>query len=517
MTQPSTTKNIAKKVLLVIMDGLGVRDESKDNAVFSANTPHLDQLTTNYPYTTITAGGVEVGLPKGVAGNSEVGHMNIGAGRPVEQDLVVINKSIASDDLKNRAELLNLINSAMAGSKRIHLMGLLSDGGVHSHIDHLKALMKIFANYKELSIYFHAFMDGRDTAPNVGAKYVKDLIDSAPYNFHFASMQGRSIGMDRDRRWEKIKQCYQTMTGKGAITTQSPLEYLAAEYSQNIFDEFITPVSFMSEGNITANDYLFCINFRPDRAIQLTTAFCAEEFKEFDRDFKAHYYLCMTPYVQDEIELPILFGKSPLCGGLSETLSRLKLKQCKIAETEKFAHITFFFNGGRKDAFAGEDRILVPSPRDVATYDLKPEMSAAEIVQKLIPKLQDDKYSFYLVNFANSDMVGHTGNFSAAVKAVETVDQAIGQLMQVCEQEKILMIVTADHGNSDQMAYTDGTPHTSHTNSQVPLAYFHPLLKNYQLSNDPPEHFSLKDIAPSILYSLGKEIPKNFTGRPIFK
>lgn len=507
-----TLKDISKKTLLVILDGFGINENTHKNAIRDAKTPNLDNIFSSYPMTTITAGGTQVGLPKGVPGNSEVGHMNLGAGRPIRQDLVRINESIKNDTFSKKPLLKELKQKALEGSGRIHLMGLLSDGGVHSHIDHIIETIKSLQS-EGIQIYFHAFMDGRDTAKNVGADYIKKLQDVK--GFHFASMQGRSIGMDRDRRWEKIQNCYETFIGKGKCTELSPIEYLANEYKEDRFDEFVEPVLFNQDYAMKGSDCVFMLNFRPDRAIQLTLALADPNFTHFKRDYIPPYYLCMTPYVPDEVKLPILFNKEKVTGGLSEYLSSLNMGQYKIAETEKYAHITFFFNGGEKKPFNLEKHVLVSSPKDVATYDLKPEMSAPEVTDKLLSALEDDQYSFYLVNYANSDMVGHTGNYQAAVKAIEYLDQCVERLRVQCEKHNITMFITADHGNSDQMVYEDGTAHTSHTGAPVPFCAVHKSLKGATLEQT-NKSSSLKDVAPTICHSLGIKKAKDFTGDSIF-
>jgi 2,3-bisphosphoglycerate-independent phosphoglycerate mutase len=507
-----TLNKLSNKTLLVILDGFGINENTNKNAIRDAQTPYLDDIFTKYPMTTITAGGVEVGLPKGVPGNSEVGHMNLGAGRPIRQDLVRINESIDNNDFQSLPLLKELKDTALKNSGRIHLMGLLSDGGVHSHIDHIIQVIKSLQS-DGIEVFFHAFMDGRDTAKNVGASYIKKLEETK--GFTFASMQGRSIGMDRDRRWEKIKTCYDTFIGKKEITNLTPLEYLANEYKNERFDEFVNPVLFNKNYAMKEGDSVFMLNFRPDRAIQITLAMCDEKFDHFKRSFIPAYFLCMTPYVPDEVELPILFNKEKVTGGLTEHLSGLGMGQYKIAETEKYAHITFFFNGGEKKPFPLEKHILVSSPKDVETYDQKPEMSAPEVTDKLLTALESDDFRFYLVNYANSDMVGHTGNYEAAVKAIEYLDNCIEKLRVKCEKNNITMIITADHGNSDQMVYADGSAHTSHTGAPVPFCVVHPLLNGEDLKpNQAPS--SLKDVASTICYILGVEKAKTFTGHNIF-
>lgn len=507
------THALSDRVLLVILDGYGINDNSTKNAVKDANTPNLDLLFREYPTTLIEAGGLKVGLPKGVIGNSEVGHMNLGAGKPVRQDLVRINEAIQNGTFSTLPKITELKNAALKNSGRIHVMGLLSDGGVHSHIDHIKEVFKALTA-EGIQIYFHAFMDGRDTASDIGGQYIEELLKEP--GFTFASMQGRSIGMDRDRRWEKIEKTYKTFIGQGEKTKLSPLEYLNSEYKEGRHDEFIEPVLFDESSAMKEGDSVFMINFRPDRAIQITLAMTDPSFNEFQRDFMPAYFLCMTPYIPDEVELPILFDKERVPGGLSEYLSELGKKQFKIAETEKYAHVTFFFNGGMKKPFEGEEQVLVPSPKEVKTYDLKPEMSAYIVLDKLTEALTRKDITFYLVNFANSDMVGHTGNYSAAIKAVEVLDECVGKLMKACEKEGVTMLLTADHGNSDQMVYPDGKPHTSHTGAPVPFALFNPTVKgNKDLIAE--GEFALMDVAPTVLNILGIKQAPNFEGHPIFK
>jgi 2,3-bisphosphoglycerate-independent phosphoglycerate mutase len=329
-------------------------------------------------------------------------------------------------------------------------------------------------------------------------------------------MQGRSIGMDRDRRWEKIQAAMDIMTGN-AVTPIDPMTYLKSEYAKGLFDEFITPALFDKDGAIRTGDAVFFFNFRPDRARQITLAFNEKGFKEFPIKVKPGMWLCMSPYVQDEIpDLPILFDKEKIPGTLAHYISTLGLKQFKIAETEKYAHVTYFFNGGETQPFAGEERLLIPSPREVATYDLKPQMSAPEVCDNLIKKLSDHSISLYVVNFANCDMVGHTGNYEAAVKAVETVDQCLARLVEACAKENVTLLVTADHGNADQMIYPDGSAHTSHSDAEVPFVIIHPKLKNIKIAPRVAKDLALKDVAPTILKVMGIDKPKDFSGEAVF-
>ncbi len=509
-------QNLSPRCLLVIMDGYGLNPSDYKNAIKAAQKPNLDYIFSHYPLTSIQPGGEAVGLPKGVAGNSEVGHLNLGAGRPVRQDLVRINEAIERKTLADMPRMKELIETAMKGNKRIHLMGLLSDGGVHAHIAHLKEILKILNRYPELRVYLHAYMDGRDTSKDKGVQYIKEILECP--GFIFASMQGRSIGMDRDRRWEKIKHAYIMMTGQGEKTTLKPQDYILEEYKKGLFDEFITPVLFSEEGAIQNEDAVFFFNYRPDRAREITLAMKDPKFSEFPVSVRPGYFLCMSPYVPEELpELPILFDKEKIKGTLAEYISNIGKKQFKIAETEKYAHVTYFFNGGEETPFPGEERCLVASPREVATYDQKPEMSAFEVAEKLVAALGDKSFSFYLVNFANADMVGHTGNFNAAVKAIEALDSCIEKLYQKCAEENITMILTADHGNADQMVYEEGGVHTAHSDSEVPFCVVHPRLKdqNIMLSSE-DKIKALKDVAPTVLKILNIPKPKDFTGHAIF-
>lgn len=509
-----TVHGLAKRVLLVICDGMGRSENTIKNAVKDAKTPNLDQIYANYPNTAIEPGGELVGLPNGVAGNSEVGHLNLGAGRPVRQDLVRINEAISEDTLKDMPKLKELISQAQNGSKRIHIMGLLSDGGVHSHINHIKAILNILKD-KDVKVFFHAFMDGRDTQKQNGINYIKDLKSNG--GFTFASMQGRSIGMDRDRRWEKIKVAYDMMTGLGPKSDMTAEEYILKQYSNEIYDEFIEPALFEDEGAIKSEDCVFFINFRPDRARQISLAFCDKKFSHFVNKMIPKYFLCMSPYIDEELpEVPILFNREKIKGTLSAFLSKKGLKQLKIAETEKYAHVTYFFNGGEEKPFPGEERILIDSPKEVATYDLKPEMSAPKVLSSLLQKLEDKSFSVYIVNFANPDMVGHTGNYEAAVKAMEVIDDCIGQLKEKCFEQDIVMLITADHGNCDQMVYPDGSPQTSHSNALVPFALVAKNINKNDIEISSGD-LALKDVSPTIVNLLGLEKPIEFEGNTIFK
>ncbi|HXH31137.1 MAG TPA: 2,3-bisphosphoglycerate-independent phosphoglycerate mutase [Bacteriovoracaceae bacterium] len=509
-------QGLSPRLLLVILDGFGHNPNDHHNAVRAARKPMIDKIFAHYPFTTIQPGGEAVGLPKGVAGNSEVGHLNLGAGRPVRQDLVRINEAIEKKTFRDMPRLQELIATAKAGTKRIHLMGLLSDGGVHAHIGHLKEILRTLNEHSDLRVYLHAFMDGRDTSKDSGVRYIKEILECP--GFIFASMQGRSIGMDRDRRWEKIEHCYKTLTAAGEKTQQKPVEYILSEYKKGIYDEFITPVLFAEDSAIQEGDSVFFFNYRPDRAKQIATAMNDRKFAEFPVTIRPGYFLCMSPYVPEELpELPILFDKEKIQGTLAEYLSKMSRKQFKIAETEKYAHVTYFFNGGEERPFDGEERCLVPSPREVATYDQKPEMSAPLVTEKLLQALDDKSFTFYLVNYANADMVGHTGNFNATVKAIETLDGIVEQLRRKCEEQNIAMLITADHGNADQMTYEEGGQHTAHSDAEVPFCLVHPKLKDVDIMlNHENKIMALKDVAPTVLKILNIPKPKDFTGQSIF-
>lgn len=509
-------KGLSSRVLLCIFDGFGITPNDYKNAILNAKKPNIDFIFSHYPNIMIQPGGEAVGLPKGVAGNSEVGHMNLGAGRPVRQDLVRIAESIHNDNFDKMPKWNELLFKAKSGNKRLHLLGLLSDGRVHSDISHLKYILNLLKKENDIQVYLHLFMDGRDTNKEKGIGFLEDIL--AHGGFELASIQGRSIGMDRDRRWEKIKHAMDVMTGVSGKTEMTPVEYMINEYTKGIYDEFITPAFFSLNSTIKTGDCVFFTNFRPDRARQITLAFTDPSFVEFPVPVKPGYWLCMTPYVQDELpELPILFDKEKIKGTLSAYLSSLGKGQYKIAETEKYAHVTYFFNGGEKVPFPGEEQDLIPSPREVATYDLKPQMSAPLVTDTLIGKLNDKKFSLYVVNFANADMVGHTGKYEAAIKAIECLDVCIGRLMKKCAEENITILLTADHGNADQMIYPDGSMNTAHSDSEVPFCVIHPKLKNQSLArNLEVKTAALKDVAPTILRVLDIPYPNEFTGEALF-
>jgi 2,3-bisphosphoglycerate-independent phosphoglycerate mutase len=509
---------LSSRVVLCILDGFGWSHDTYGNAIHAAQASFLKKAFQDYPFATLEAGGELVGLPKGVAGNSEVGHLNLGAGKPVRQDLVRINEAIEKRTFANLPEWKKLIQKTVQGSKRLHLMGLLSDGGVHSHINHLEYICELLLAYPDFKIYLHAFMDGRDTPKDKGIIYLERILKQT--NVKLATLQGRSIGMDRDRRWEKIQRAYDLFWGRIPVNTKSPLEYLKSEYAQGRYDEFIEPAAFAIDGCFHPEDSVFFFNFRPDRAKQITLALNDPHFQEFSHPQRPAHFLCMTPYVQDEMpHLPILFDKEKIPGTLSEVLSKLKKKQFKTAETEKYAHVTYFFNGGEEKLFPLEERALVASPKEVTSYDQKPSMSAYAVKDEVLKALRREEIDFVTVNFANCDMVGHTGKFEATIQAVEAVDKCVAEIADFCLKKNITLVITADHGNADQMLYPDGTSQTSHSGAPVPFCVIHPKLYQQKLTPNPElkdNERALKDVAPTILSILGLPHPSHFQGKAVF-
>ena len=506
-----------KPTILLILDGWGQGvPDPKINAVFKANTPNLDYLLTNFPWSKLTASGEAVGLPKGQMGNSEVGHLNIGAGRIVYQDIVRIDKSIEDGTFFKNKTLCSLIEKVKRNNSSLHLLGLVSDGGVHSHENHIYALLEL-AKKKNLSrVYIHCFLDGRDTPPTSGAKYIKKLEDKIKELGvgTIASVIGRYYAMDRDKRWERTKLAYDMLVLGRGEKISDPYRAVLSDYDKGKTDEFIEPKVVVEEsgnpvGLIKDGDGVFFFNFRADRARQLTISLFKDDFDEFEREVvpKICEMATMTQYEKD-FPLPVAFEPEILKNIMGEVCSRLGLKQLRIAETEKYAHVTYFFNGGREEPFDGEDRKLIPSPKEVATYDQKPEMSVFEVTEELEKRWLTKGYDFVVCNFANLDMVGHTGNFDAAVKACEAVDTCVGRVMKMLEKRDGRLFVTADHGNADEMVDKNGGPHTAHSTNPVAFVWYErdkkiPLLK---------KQGKLGDIAPTILHSWGVEIPDEMSG-----
>ncbi|MDS9472700.1 2,3-bisphosphoglycerate-independent phosphoglycerate mutase [Sporosarcina pasteurii] len=501
-------------VALIILDGFGLREEISGNAVQQAHKPNFDRLKETYSYTTLTACGEAVGLPEGQMGNSEVGHLNIGAGRIVYQNLTRINKSIREGDFFENETLLQAVDHVKKNDSALHVMGLLSDGGVHSHYEHLFALLQL-ANRKGLEkVYVHAFLDGRDVSPQSALDYIEqteEVIEEVGIG-KIASVTGRYYAMDRDKRWERVEKTYRTLVDGAAETAQSPSEGVLASYEKNVHDEFVEPFVIEESGEPVATiedgDAVVFYNFRPDRAIQLSRAFTDENFKEFvTTKFENLKFVSFTHY-SDDVVSDVVFGTKDLKETLGEVISANGLTQLRIAETEKYPHVTFFMSGGRENEFEGEERILIDSPK-VATYDLKPEMSAYEVTDALIRKIEGDSIDAIILNFANPDMVGHSGMLAPTIRAVETVDECLGKIIDALEEKGGTAIITADHGNADEVINTDGAPMTAHTTNPVPVIITE---KDLSLRTDG----ILADLAPTMLELLGLNQPEKMTGKPLF-
>jgi 2,3-bisphosphoglycerate-independent phosphoglycerate mutase len=495
----------------MILDGWGIATNKRVSAVDQANTPFIDSLYTRYPHSRLQASGLAVGLPEGQMGNSEVGHMNIGAGRIVYQDLVRINKAIAERELDGNPVLNEAFDYANKNGKKVHFIGLVSDGGVHSHIDHLKGLISL-ANRKGVkNLFVHAFMDGRDTDPKSGKGFIADLVNHLNQNTgRLASIIGRYYAMDRDKRWERVRLAYDLLvSGKGEKTTD-PLNAIQASYDNNVTDEFIQPVCITDgQGNpvatISEGDVVLCFNFRTDRGREITQVLTQQDFPEHEMRKLRLYYITLTTYDESFKDVKTIFEKDNLDKTLGEVVADAGKKQIRIAETEKYPHVTFFFSGGRELVFPGESRILCPSPK-VATYDLQPEMSANDIADKIVPELDAKSADFICLNFANPDMVGHTGVFEAAVKACETVDACAKRVTEAALRNGYSTIIIADHGNADMMINDDGTPNTAHTTNLVPCILVDDTYKGKLRDG------KLGDLAPTILRLMGLPAPQQMTG-----
>ncbi|MDR0961966.1 MAG: 2,3-bisphosphoglycerate-independent phosphoglycerate mutase [Mediterranea sp.] len=499
---------MGKKALLIILDGWGLGDHKKDDVIFNTPTPYWDNLMKTYPNSQLQASGENVGLPDGQMGNSEVGHLNIGAGRVVYQDLVKINRACADNSILKNPEIISAFSYAKQTGKNIHFMGLTSDGGVHSSLDHLYKLCDIAKEYGVTNTFIHCFMDGRDTDPKSGKGFIEALeAHCAKSEGRIASIIGRYYAMDRDKRWERVKVAYDLLVnGEGKKATNLS-EAMQESYDEGVTDEFIKPiVNSNFDGTIKEGDVVIFFNYRNDRAKELTVVLTQQDMPEAGMHTVPNLqYYCMTPYDASYKGLHILFDKENVENTLGEYLSSKGLKQLHIAETEKYAHVTFFFNGGRETPYAGEDRILVPSPK-VATYDLKPEMSAYEVKDKLVAAIHENKYDFIVVNYANGDMVGHTGVYEAIEKAVIAVNACVEATVEAAKSEGYEMIIIADHGNADHALNEDGTPNTAHSLNPVPCIYVTDN-KNAHVKNG-----RLADVAPTILKIMGLEIPKEMTG-----
>ncbi len=510
-----------KPVLLAILDGWGVGEETANNAVFRARTPNMDRWQHEYPATTLLAHNGAVGLPEGQMGNSEVGHLNIGAGRVVHQDFSRINHAVDSGELSENKQLVSAIKAAKTGNSALHLLGLLSDGGVHSHIDHLLALVRMAADFGLKQVFIHCFMDGRDTPPSSGVTYMQTLVDAltAIGTGRVATIGGRFYGMDRDNRWDRVECAWKGLVaGEGVVVSKDPVAAVQDAYARGETDEFIKPIVLVRDGNPVAtvqdNDVVCFFNFRADRARELTRAFTEPGFAGFNVSNRPSLerFITMTRY-DEAFDLPVAFPATSLTRILGEEVSRAGLRQLRIAETEKYAHVTFFFNGGVDEPFAGEDRVLIDSPKQVRTYDELPAMSCPLVTKTLLAKLDEDIYDLVILNFANADMVGHTGILPAAIEACETVDYNLGLIA-----DKVLgcggtVLVTADHGNSDIMYDTvKDEPYTAHTLNPVPLI----LINNDLQAKTLRSGGALRDISPTILCLLGLDKPEEMDGQCLY-
>lgn len=489
-----------KKVLLCVLDGVGLSKIKDGNALINADKPNIDYLMKEYPNKGINASGTFVGLPDGQMGNSEVGHLTIGAGRIIYQSLELINRAIKDESFYSNESFLNAIRHAKENNSKLHIMGLLSDGGVHSHINHIKALLKLCKKEDFSNVYFHIFTDGRDTFKESSISYIDDLnneINELGIG-KICTISGRYYAMDRDKRWDRLKKCYDVIVNNTGNKCDDYKKYITDSYEKGITDEFIEPVIIDDSGKIEENDSIIWANFRPDRAIQILRSLVDPNFDGFDRKIFNNLYLTTMMYVSDDVKSDIAFKKEIIDNTLGIYLSKLGKKQLRIAETEKYAHVTYFFDGGRDLDLNLCDRVLIPSPK-VATYDLKPEMSAREITSNLLEKM-DNNYDFIFLNFANGDMVGHTGNYDMTKKAIETIDEMIGKLYKKCMEDEYLFIITADHGNAEEMIDANGNVVTSHTTNLVPFIVTD---KNLNIENVN----KLSDIAPFILNYMNLNLP----------
>lgn len=500
-----------KKVILIILDGWGIAQDKEVSAIDKANTPFIDSLWENYPTSKLRTSGMDVGLPDGQMGNSEVGHMNIGAGRIVYQDLVKINRAVDDGSLKENRVLQESFKYASENNKNVHFMGLVSDGGVHSHIKHVKGLCSFANEWNLENVFVHAFTDGRDTDPKSGVGFISDLEEHMDKTTgKLATVVGRYYAMDRDKRWERVKKAYDCLVHAKGEKTADVISNIMESYENDVTDEFLKPIVVTDEdgkpvATIEEKDVVICFNFRTDRARQITVALTQKDFPDHEMQKIPLHYVTMTNYDDTFEGIHVIYGKEHLNNTLGEIISKAGKKQIRIAETEKYPHVTYFFSGGREEEFDGEKRILCPSPK-VATYDLKPEMSAFDVRDEIIREIEDQWPDFVCLNFANPDMVGHTGVFEAAVKACETVDSCTESIIEKALENNYTCLITADHGNSDFMINDDGSPNTAHTKNPVPL--FIVGLENSIIIKDG----KLGDLAPTILKLMGLKIPDEMNG-----
>ena len=504
---------MGKKALLMILDGWGIGNHSKSDVIFNTPTPYWDYLLANYPHSRLQASGENVGLPDGQMGNSEVGHLNIGAGRVVYQDLVKINKSIKDGSIRNNPEIVNAFSYAKKNGKAIHFMGLTSNGGVHSSLDHLFALCDIAKEYGLEKVFIHCFMDGRDTDPRSGKGFIEELTSHCEKSAGvIASIIGRYYAMDRDKRWDRVKIAYDLLVNGQGKQAADMVNAMQESYDEDVTDEFIKPINNSTvDGTIKEGDAVIFFNYRNDRAKELTVVLTQHDMPEEGmHTIPDLQYYCMTPYDASFKGVHILFDKENVGNTIGEYVASLGLKQLHIAETEKYAHVTFFFNGGRETPFEGEERILVASPK-VATYDLKPEMSAYEVKDKLVEAIKTKKYDFIVVNYANGDMVGHTGVYEAIEKAVKAVDECVKDTVEAAKESDYEVIIIADHGNADNAINPDGTPNTAHSLNPVPCVY---VTADKQAKI---EDGKLADVAPTILHIMGLKQPSEMTGHNLIE
>ena len=506
-----------KPVVLMVLDGYGLSSNPEGNAIAMAQTPVMDKLMKECPFVEGQASGMAVGLPDGQMGNSEVGHMNIGAGRIIYQDLTRITKAIDDGDFFQNEVLLRAMENCKKNNSDLHLWGLLSDGGVHSHITHLYGLLEMAKKNGLSNVYVHAFLDGRDTPPESGKSFVEALqqkMDEIGVG-KIASLSGRYYAMDRDNNWDRVEKAYNSLVKGEGVQATDAVQAMADSYANDVTDEFVLPTVIVENGAplsvVKPNDSVIFFNFRPDRAREITRAFCDDKFTGFDRQFLPLTFVCFKDYDETIPNKLIAFQKEEITNTFGEFLAANGLKQLRLAETEKYAHVTFFFNGGVEDPNVDEFRLLVNSPKDVATYDLKPEMSAPEVGMDLVEAIKSDKYDVIVINFANPDMVGHTGVIPAAVKAVERVDELVGEAVKAVEETDGVMFICADHGNAEKMLdYETGKPHTAHTTNPVPF-----ILVNAGEGVSLREGGCLADIAPTLIDIMGLEQPKEMTGKSL--
>ena len=505
---------------LVIMDGYGLSKEEKGNAIGVECSPYIKYLMNNYPTTTLNASGLAVGLPEGQMGNSEVGHLNIGAGRVIYQELTRITKAIQDGDFFTNPAFLAAIEAAKENDGKLHLMGLTSNGGVHSHITHLFALLELAKQQGLDNVYVHCYMDGRDVSPTSGAGFVKELqakMDELSFG-KIATVCGRYYAMDRDNRWDRVEQAYDMLLGKSEHTATDAVQALLDSYDQGVTDEFVLPTVITEDGSPVATiengDSVIFFNFRPDRAREMTRAFTQSGFDGFDLKGRARrvHWVCMTQYDEKFTGIDIAYRPETYVNTLGEYLAKMGKTQLRIAETEKYAHVTFFFNGGVEQANEGESRVLIASPK-VATYDLQPEMSAVEVCERAISEIEKDKYDVMILNYANCDMVGHTGVIPATEKAVATVDECVRRVVECIITNGGRVFVTADHGNAEKMLDIDGSPFTAHTTNKVPFI----LVDNQLRGKVTLVKGALCDIAPTMLHTMGLKVPAEMTGKVLIR